>query len=339
MKKKQAQLGLSIIEIMIAMAISAVVIAAVVQVFLSNRQAYNLNESLARSQENGRFAVDIIGNMLRQSGNYGCVSESIPTLQNVLTHTDAIGNTNPIQTTTTINFPMSQDGVDGGNTAFDAPDSITILFPKSNTATVDWTVKPAANAANRTLTLNNGGTFQPGDLVMVSNCQFTDYIALKSGSTNNRLVDNDNALRTDFFLRQDLPSFVTEVEMTHLYVEDEILKARRLFKTDSGINVQEDELLPGVENIQFVYGVDTDVRQDFVVDYFGDITAVMAAGHEDGIIAVRMSLLTVSGGNDTAQNITSEPQTIDFGGQELAMADRRLRKVFETTISLRNRMD
>lgn len=67
--------GLSLIEILIALAIGSLLILALVQVFAASRTAYQLSTGLARTQENGRFAIDILQRDIRMAGHMGCVND------------------------------------------------------------------------------------------------------------------------------------------------------------------------------------------------------------------------------------------------------------------------
>ncbi|WP_101925875.1 MULTISPECIES: PilW family protein [Luteimonas] len=67
--------GLSLIEILIALAIGSLLILALVQVFGASRTAYQLSTGLARTQENGRFAIDILQRDIRMAGHMGCVND------------------------------------------------------------------------------------------------------------------------------------------------------------------------------------------------------------------------------------------------------------------------
>lgn len=67
--------GLSLIEILIALAIGSLLLLALVQVFGASRAAYQLSTGLARTQENGRFAIDILQRDIRMAGHMGCVND------------------------------------------------------------------------------------------------------------------------------------------------------------------------------------------------------------------------------------------------------------------------
>lgn len=69
------QAGVSLIELMVALAIGSLLILALVEVFAASRAAYMLSSGLARTQENGRFAIDILQRDLRMAGHAGCVND------------------------------------------------------------------------------------------------------------------------------------------------------------------------------------------------------------------------------------------------------------------------
>lgn len=67
--------GVSLIELMIALAIGSLLLLGLVQVFAASRTAYQLSEGLARVQENGRFAIDYLQRDIRMAGHMGCVND------------------------------------------------------------------------------------------------------------------------------------------------------------------------------------------------------------------------------------------------------------------------
>lgn len=67
--------GVSLIELMIALAIGTLLLLGLVQVFAASRSAYQLSEGLSRVQENGRFAIDYLQRDIRMAGHMGCVND------------------------------------------------------------------------------------------------------------------------------------------------------------------------------------------------------------------------------------------------------------------------
>lgn len=65
---RRQQLGLSLVELMVALVLGLVLMTGIIQVFLSSRQTYTTNEAMARMQENGRFALEFISRSARLAG-------------------------------------------------------------------------------------------------------------------------------------------------------------------------------------------------------------------------------------------------------------------------------
>ncbi len=70
------QQGLSLVELMVAMVLGLLITAAVVQLFLTNRQTFNLQQGIASVQEQGRFAVDFLSKEIMGAG-YGNVAAPV----------------------------------------------------------------------------------------------------------------------------------------------------------------------------------------------------------------------------------------------------------------------
>lgn len=62
--------GFSVVELMVALAITAFLLIGLVQIFSSVRASYSLQESLARVQENSRFANSFLTRHLREAGRF-----------------------------------------------------------------------------------------------------------------------------------------------------------------------------------------------------------------------------------------------------------------------------
>jgi type IV pilus assembly protein PilW len=71
MKRARTQSGLSLIELLVALAIGSVLIVGAVYVYSRGRNIYTVNESVARVQENGRFVLSVIEPDVELAGYYG----------------------------------------------------------------------------------------------------------------------------------------------------------------------------------------------------------------------------------------------------------------------------
>lgn len=70
-----SQAGLSLIELMIAIALGALLLLGLVQIFSGVRTTFGTTEALSRIQENSRFALEFIRRDVRMAGHFGCVNE------------------------------------------------------------------------------------------------------------------------------------------------------------------------------------------------------------------------------------------------------------------------
>lgn len=64
--------GLTLVELMVALTLGLIVTLVVVNVFLSNRGVYRVNEQLSRLQENARYALEVLARDLREAGRIPC---------------------------------------------------------------------------------------------------------------------------------------------------------------------------------------------------------------------------------------------------------------------------
>ena len=62
------QSGFSLVELMIALVISLILIAGVIEIFISNRSSYALQQGMGRLQENGRYVETLFSTELSLAG-------------------------------------------------------------------------------------------------------------------------------------------------------------------------------------------------------------------------------------------------------------------------------
>ena len=72
MNVKRTQLGLSVVELMVAMLLGLILTAGLTQIFTSSQKSFRLAEALGRTQESGRIGLDILGRSIRNADYWGC---------------------------------------------------------------------------------------------------------------------------------------------------------------------------------------------------------------------------------------------------------------------------
>lgn len=68
LKKSRSQRGLSLIELMVALAIGSFLIIGITQIYIDNRRSYNFQQQQAGNQENHRFLVTLMESYLNKAG-------------------------------------------------------------------------------------------------------------------------------------------------------------------------------------------------------------------------------------------------------------------------------
>ena len=63
-----SQRGVTLVEMMVAMALGLLILLAVSSIYIGSRQTFRLQDDNARLQETGRYALEVMGRSIRQAG-------------------------------------------------------------------------------------------------------------------------------------------------------------------------------------------------------------------------------------------------------------------------------
>jgi prepilin-type N-terminal cleavage/methylation domain-containing protein len=157
------QRGLSLIELMIGIALSLLILTAVLYAFAGSRASYRHLTSFSAVQESGRIALELLNRDIRMAGNSGCGNV------NYLDHRSPIIFSNDIVLET----------APGAGAA--ASDGITIRYGSGSATTV--TMSPADNQIV-VADLAALGTVVVGDRLLLSDCLTTEVLTIASKSAN-----------------------------------------------------------------------------------------------------------------------------------------------------------
>lgn len=200
--------GLSLIEILIALAIGSLLVLGLVEVFAASRTSYQLSTGLARVQENGRFAMDYLQRDLRMAGHMGCVNDQarfLPAntsgtrLALASTFLPAMSGDFSLSANEALRFDIGIRGHEANNTGTDDTVNLTTVPAFAGSAAA-WTPAIDADMFNR---MNAPGPGQPiagSDVIelrfMVPNgVQMTGFdpaatpVTLTFNDTDNRLTE------------------------------------------------------------------------------------------------------------------------------------------------------
>lgn len=348
------QMGLSLIELMVAMLISLLLLGGVLQVFLSSKDMYRTNTAVARVQEAGRFATEFIAFDVRQAGYKGeCLSEPLNQLDLSSYATD---EKNTFSTT---------PAIQGWN------DSKPVNFTAAETSRADtdaFIIKYAgdgqqfeANGTNKAGAGNlnvkgSTGTYS-GQIVLVANstgCDIFQNLNNGNASTFQTNGGNEKPGNTKVGMSQAYNGkFTAHVLRSHTYfIRENAGRLPSLVRKVRSPTRADEELVEGIIDMQVTYGLDKDgdrLADEYVKAGTNNLTA-SGAGDWDKVVSARISVLAIS----PETNVLDEPHKFvfpaiigierddDYALYEddgtVTIKDNRVAQVYTATVAIRNRL-
>ncbi len=357
--------GLTLIELMVAIALGGLLMSGAITLFVNNRATYEMTTDMSRLQENARYALQAMVADLRTAGHIGCGNEQASVNNNTgLSSGQLADPTNGLEGFETGAAGWSPSAYAGG--AFSPvsgflanSDGVTVRYlvgeredTDAATTVLDMEVTNSVYSGNLAIDVdNNTSAIELGDVAGVSDCGGTDIFLVTAvsgdtitantlsrayGTINKAVVSQYIGVR--YFLRNNaegIPSLFrvgfAEASSTELPLANQ------------------EELVDGVRSMQILYGIDAD--SDGVPEQF---LAAGTAGLQTrndwlSVISVRIALLM-----ETVDAISrgTDDNVYDVGDVRFCRAgivptpnpvctvalpsDGRRRRVFQTTVSIRN---
>ncbi len=362
-------LGVTLIEMMISLTIGLIIIAGIGYIFLASRQGFRSQDALARMQEGARIAFEIMDKDIRMTRFTGCplnpaasgdiniLSSSTDWDKNLigqpLVGYDFASGTN------WSTFPTGVTGVIGNVLRGDA---LTVLHTDNS----QQYIVSSHNTGTSQITLTANHDIQQGTILIAAkpDCsrtvvfQKTNTCTIASGSCGNAIIQHGSSSGTSTYALGspagtidsfDAGSRIYRLKAVTYFIGTNVAGEPALFRQSLGAtggspsNTSE-ELIEGVQNMQLLYGIDTNA--DRAVDSYVTADTLTTSANWLTVLGIRVSLLMVS--RQDEQGITTEPHqySLDMNGdgditgtgETVTPTDLLLRKVFTTTIAVKNRL-
>lgn len=314
------QRGLTLVELMVAITIGVFLTGAVAALYANTRAGFDYSNEVARMQENGRFALEVLSRDIRMAGYNGC-GRNVNTANVV----NGAGG-DPM-----LDFSTPIRGYDGGNSTFPAAltsagaltssDALILIGGNSDDLVVKSHNPPSAQIDTNTHSI------KPGEILLITDCSKASIFQI-TGPTNN----NNNATNVVHNTGTGTPGNCTKFlgascpnSSSYTYKPGSLLmrlSSSAYFIGNSSLGDGSHslyvlelagttgtpgarELLTGVHDMQISYGLDTD--GDFDVNSF---TTANNITNWAQVIAVRVSLTMRS--SKTNISTSREALTKDF---------------------------
>lgn len=332
--KQAAQKGFSLIELMIAMLLGLLLVGGIIGVFLEGRRNFVQDEQVARVQENGRYALRLIAREISMGGFMGGVVDL-----------DKFGTTAPTTCLEWLRTPQPIYEVNNNASTTTSPFTcMTASFPVAGAGTTaHGTDVIAIKRVADTPIVDSGGTpvttLTAGKTYAVIANGGRGTAALSLGSTLDLtpgagIVDTGAGTTTGVS--------VWDYYAKILYLDDDegvpSLCMRRLSTTAASAPPNKECFVQGIEDLQLQLGVDTD-DDGIANQYISDSTVGLGVGGavvEKNIVSVRVYLLARS--IDPIRDFPAEARTYALGSETVATNDQYFRRVYETTVRVRNQV-
>jgi len=232
--------GMTLIELMVALAIGAFLMLGAVTVFVQSRTSFRVTESLSRLQENARFALDTMEPDIRMAHYWGLTARTFQIEGRAAPTAPAGVGQHWCGNNWFLNLEKSIDGTNntynwgcGPNVGVAQPNSDTLVIRRAS----EDAIAPGALTASTTY-IQSTRAVVPGGRIFVGT-------AIPGGFEPPPTSETHRLLVSGYFVSTQssvpgLPSL-----------------RRKFLQTDG--TAAEEEILVGVEDMQVQFGVDTDV--------------------------------------------------------------------------------
>lgn len=339
------QAGVSLVEFMVAGLIGLILTFGLFQIFISNRQAFDTTMASANVQETGRIAADVMTRSIRNADYWGCVD-----LANVFNNLDDTGSG---YSADVLGFGAGIEGTDNNadtsDSIIDGTDTITLRGTRGSLGIQIDSPMPNSSAI---LDVNSANGLAAEDIILLSNCRGGDIFQISAITGSDNIQHNtggsispgngknsgpcagggggSNCLSQLY----DVGASVMVPYSETYFIGTGVSGEPALFVSAGNMSgavgtLQTIELVEGVENMQILYGEDTNGNGSA-----NQYSTASAVGDMQDVVSIRVSFLVRS----TSENVLDSAQTLTFNGAAVDGSDLRLRRVYTMTSTVRNRM-
>ena len=329
--RHRGQAGLSLVELMVAMAIGTFLLAGAITVFGKTRDLHRTNDAAARLQETARYAMSTIEADLRMANYWGLMSRA-----DLIENGPALDLANPPAVDPTYSLPAELTSY--AATINECGDMWAVKLPAYIEATDSYTLGCAAA----------GGAVAGSDTLTVRRSSTQVISAAALAGTAGRIKLQTSRVQGTLFSSATLPagylpplSETRALVVNGYYVSQDSderagtpsLRRKQLDVAGGAPDIRDLQIVPGVEDLQIELGADIDNDQN--ADYYVQPGTAIPAG--DQIVATRVWLLVRS---EQPEVGFTDGRTYDYasrtGADVLTPGDNFRRLLVSKTIALRN---
>lgn len=349
--------GFGLVEVLVAITIGLILLAGAISMLSTNKWTYRVVEHQSRIQENARYALETLARDLRMAGYFGCLDN----LSKVTNHVNGASGGSLLDSAVPVDGLENYDPsgatanktwYPSGSTTMPASivtgsDAISMRYLDPTTAV--GIVPPLMPNTSSALHTAAGNGLAVGEIVAVSDCDNADIFQITgpqdpdaTGTFNHNTGGSEapgNASK-DFAKSYEEDATILKMASVTYYIGTGADGRNALFRgvipASGDMSLMDTrELVQGVEQMHILYGKDT--SGDNVPDTYlkAGAAGLTTDVNWDSVVNLRISLM-VSSDEEVGQEVDNKARTL-LDQNVAAAGDRRYRRVFTTTINMRNK--
>jgi type IV pilus assembly protein PilW len=335
-RSRLAQAGLSIVEILIAMALGLLILGGVLYTFINSRPVFNANDAVARIQEDGRIAMERLAREIRQAGYTGCANSL-----DIEPHSIVDLNKDDV---VDVAVPIDSIRVYDNGTGWINPTAITrvagtdvIQVQGIGSCQKNLTEKMTANADAIKVGTNPCG-WQANQVLVIADCSNVDiFAATNVGTTAPVTIEHASSKNKEASFSKiygtEAVVFGFGEKQFFVGIHPDLNQPMLYEITHNGATTVVSDIAGNVYDMQVLsVKTDTDANgtPDSEITTTGSTLGAVADWNQVMGIRVRFSV------RSEADNSGAENKTYTYNG--VSITDRRLKRDFVTNIGIRNRL-
>lgn len=374
---RRNQTGLTLIELLVAMAISLFMLIGIALVYSSSKTGFSYANNTVRMSEDASFAIELLGRDIRMAGYAGCTGSTVgstgavPPVDVFIPSLDLVdgqvlwyastrpnpfsgvlgGNFTPIFTARNAVWGFSANNTNalsvlgGGPTSFTLSTTQPLLYLAGGSPQALQLAAPAAAVdSNLSIAADTYGWSDATNstFFIISNCQVSE---LFRGSVTGGTVITHDAINNDsasFANVYNSDATITTLNSSVYFIATRVGSAnpslyRRFF---NGRVATTEELVPNVEAITFHYGENTSNTPTAtpVPTYRADIYRTDPTAVVDWSRVVSVRVGLILVSEENNRASVANQSLKWINGTYTPPSDGRVRRAYSTTVSIRNRM-
>jgi type IV pilus assembly protein PilW len=245
--KAHEQYGMTLIELMVALAIGAFLMIGAITVFMQSRTTFRVTESVSRMQENARFALETLEPEIRMAQYWGLTTTTSLVRGRAASNAAASAlDPGVCGNNWLVNFDEAVDGSNNGY-GFDCPSpAASPVAPNADTLVVR-----RVSEDPETLPLTGVNTLRLQSVRPPAEPELFRGIAIPA-DFNAATSQTHRVLVNGYYVSTSSSASVPGV----------LIPSLRVWWLQANGNMRNDEVITGVEDLQVQLGVDTDPPED-----------------------------------------------------------------------------